>query len=78
VVYPSPPILLQITPFNPATPVKPGTSKRVRRDPGTPTKKYAFSTLELAPGQYKVPQLLKELNISHGTWTDIQTEVAAH
>ena len=68
-----------MTPFDPATPVKPGTSKRVRRDPVTPIKKkYAFSMLELAPGQYKVPQLLKELNISHGTWTDIQTEVAAH
>jgi len=59
--------------------VKPKAKKKVKLDPATPTKKkYAFSMFGLALGRYKVPMLLLELNISHGTWTDIQNEVATH
>jgi hypothetical protein len=65
-----------MAPFNPATPVKPRPTKKAKVDAATPKKKkYPFSSDDLAPSQYKVPQMLQELNISYGTWTDIQNEV---
>jgi hypothetical protein len=63
--------------FNPITPVKP-RAHQSRTTPKNKKKKYSFAFYGIAPSQYKVPQMLQELDISQGTWVDIQHDVATN
>ena len=42
---------------------------------GCKPKRYSFQKHSLPAGKYKVPEMLDELGLSVGTWTDIQDDV---
>jgi len=42
---------------------------------GRKPKRYSFQKHSLPAGKYKVPEMLDELRLSVGTWTDIQDDV---